>query len=336
MRIRGLWLSVAFALTMSGLTGAELAVASVPGGGGVFEVGRLSVGTSWVAVDLEGSFTDPVVVAGPASLVDTEPVTVRVRNVSVSGFELRLEEFGYQDGVHAAEDVAWLVVESGTHTLDSGAVVEAGTASADSTFTAVSFSATFAAAPVVATAVVSNVDTDATVVRVDGLTASGFEVALQEQEDSTGGHGSELVTWVAWSAGSDDGALDELAWEAASIGADETGATATFTQMYGESCVLASLNSHNDADVANVRLDNRGPSSVELLVTEEESADPEVDHAIESVGLVVIDCVEPPAPNPPQWEAGTVSVDDEWLSVPIGGAFTESGGGGGPGRGDRR
>jgi hypothetical protein len=185
--------------------------------------------------------------------------------------------------------VAWLVVEAGRHTLASGAEVEAATVSVDSTFTSVAFSAAFSSAPVVATAVVSNSDTDAAVVRLDDLSAGGFDVALQEQEDSTGGHGSETVAFVAWSVGSDDGALDELAWEASSVSADEAGATATFSQSYGESCVLAALNSHADADVANVRLDNLGPSSVELLVAEEESLDAELDHDTESVGFVVIE-----------------------------------------------
>ncbi len=75
------------------------------------ESGAVNLTNAWATVNMGRSFTKPVVLFGGISNNDPDPVTVRVRNVTANSFEVRLQEWDSQDGVHAIENVAYLVVE---------------------------------------------------------------------------------------------------------------------------------------------------------------------------------------------------------------------------------
>jgi len=153
-----------------------------------------------------------VVVAGPAGETDADPVTVRVRNVTTSGFEIRLQEYEYlAPGDHPAEAVSYLVVERGHYTLASGATVEADTVTVGSSFAQVDFVTPFPQSPALFTVVSSVNDADAVHVRVRSVSAASFEARLSEGELTEASHGPESVSYVAWSYGSDDGSSDAAA-----------------------------------------------------------------------------------------------------------------------------
>ncbi len=65
-------------------------------------------------------------VTGPPTSNGDQPLTVRVRNVTATGFEFQLDEWQYLDGWHAGESIGYLVVEAGEHTLLDGTRVKAG------------------------------------------------------------------------------------------------------------------------------------------------------------------------------------------------------------------
>ena len=77
----------------------------------IAESGSVNLTNAWAAVNMGRSFTKPVVLFGGISNNDADPVTVRVRNVTANSFEVRLQEWDTQDGVHAVEDVSYIVVE---------------------------------------------------------------------------------------------------------------------------------------------------------------------------------------------------------------------------------
>ena len=75
------------------------------------ETGSLNLSNAWAVVSLSRTYTKPVVIMGSPTNDDNEPVTVRVRNVTSESFEVRLQEWDYQDGNHGLENIAYLVVE---------------------------------------------------------------------------------------------------------------------------------------------------------------------------------------------------------------------------------
>jgi hypothetical protein len=80
--------------------------------GDVFgETGKLSLTQAWATIPLSRTYTKPVVLVGGLSWKNNEPLTVRVRNVTSTQFEIRLQEWDYLDGIHPFETVNWVVVE---------------------------------------------------------------------------------------------------------------------------------------------------------------------------------------------------------------------------------
>ena len=165
------------------------------------ESGRLVISSPerglWQTVRLEGVYNDPVIVVGPATPNGIEAVSFRVRNVTSTSFEINMNEFDFNDGYHIVEEVSWLAIEKGVHTLPSGQVIQAGYRELNEQFSSISFEQEFSEVPVVMSQVVSENGDTVLVTRQRDVTSLGFSAALQEQESFTGEITDETVSWIA-------------------------------------------------------------------------------------------------------------------------------------------
>ncbi len=75
------------------------------------ESGKINVDMNWQTISFNHTYANPVVVANVLSNSDSNPVFTKVKNITPNGFEIRLEEWDYQDKVHGAEAVSYLVFE---------------------------------------------------------------------------------------------------------------------------------------------------------------------------------------------------------------------------------
>lgn len=82
------------------------------------EVGMATPNNEWITINLENKYKNPVVVSPSFSMNDGMPSVVRVRNVDSTSFEIRVDEWGYQDGLHGNEKIYYMVVE-GSVPLDT-------------------------------------------------------------------------------------------------------------------------------------------------------------------------------------------------------------------------
>jgi len=256
------------------------------------EVGRVTVGqadkSSWHSVSLRNSYVSPVVIMQPPSYNDGDPATIRIGNVSASGFQFRIDEWDYLDGAHAPESVAYLVVEAGVYRLRSGALLEAASTSAGHTFRWVPFSQAFRDAPVILTQVQSYREATAVVTRQRAATPGGFQLKVQEEEANDGRHAEERVGYVAVEPGV--GFIDGMALEAR-LTADAVTSTwqrLNFAQSYSDALLLAGVQTTDEDDPAALRYRNLGSNGAEVFLEEERSADSEVGHTTEVVGYIVL------------------------------------------------
>ncbi|MBW2740052.1 MAG: hypothetical protein JRE64_14680, partial [Deltaproteobacteria bacterium] len=151
---------------------------------GTVKIGEVSVNHNWKRVAFNDTFIDPVVVANPLSCNENEPAVVRIGNVDATGFEIRVQEWDYLDGVHTTENVSYIVMERGSYILEDGTKVEAGMFDTDATgsFGWVDFSQTFNQVPVVTSTVSSFNEEDAVCSRLKNINTTGFDFRMQEQE----------------------------------------------------------------------------------------------------------------------------------------------------------
>ena len=255
------------------------------------EIGEIIVDHNWTRVTFKKTFTDPVVVAQPISLNDGAPAVIRLRKVDSSGFEIRVQEWDYLDDVHAREKVSFLVLDRGSYALRDGTLVEAGSFETDrvGSFGGVAFHQIFQTAPVVVTAISSVNEADAVTARLRNISKQGFEFCMQEQELNPKEHAKESVNYIAWEPSM--GTVDGLPFEVGKTGDILThdSQSISFSQAYTNAPVfLATIQTGDGMDTANVRWQNKGTSTVEVQIHEEQSKNDETSHTTEILGYMAI------------------------------------------------
>lgn len=253
------------------------------------EAGDIAVGTSWVRVNFDSPFKNPIVVVGPPRSANSDPCVVRIKNVTSTGFDVRLYEWNYLDGSHPAETVNYLVMEKGRTTLPDGSKVEAGSFTGTTSFKTVSFGGSFAKTPVVVTTVASVNESDTIGGRLKNIGLSGFSYYFREQEKNYNVHAAETVNYIAWEPGS--GSIGSLQYEVATTGDAVTNSwySKTYTGSYSQApMVLAEMQTTNNTDTSAVRFYSVRSSRFTLKIEEEQSKDSEVTHPAENVGYLVL------------------------------------------------
>lgn len=256
------------------------------------EIGEVNVDHTWTTVELQKSFVHPIVIAKSLSLNDDDPAVVRIRNVDSNGFEVRIQEWDYLDGIHGEETVSYIVMEQGSYTLEDGTLVEAGTFETDNTesFGTVTFHQPFETEPVVIGAVISFDGSDTVTGRIRGITTGGFEYRMQEQEINPQVHAMETISYIAWEPSS--GTLDGLAFEINRTADVVRHAfhTISFDQQFMNiPMFFADMQTTGGRDTANVRWQNNDAFGVDVQIDEEQSRDKEINHTTEVVGYMVFE-----------------------------------------------
>ena len=269
------------------MTGGEYYLGVKATSSGVYDSGILTNVTDvWQTVTLSQTFADPIVIVGPMQVGDASPGTVRIRNVTGNSFQIQVNEWDYLDGTHGAETVSYLVLNRGVTTLDNGKVFVADSASVTGSFSTVNFSSSFGSTPVVLATVASDNDPQAVTARLQNITQGGFSVRVQEEEANDGSHPAETVNYIAALPGL--GNSNGLVYEVG-LATDIThkAFVTPFNQTFlATPRLLASMQTYNSSDTANVRLKGLNAKRVSPFIEEERSLDNEISHVGETVGFM--------------------------------------------------
>ncbi len=258
--------------------------------GKVGETGVVSLGHTWAQVNFSQPYENPVVIMGSLSTVGHQGATPRVRNVTATGFEVRVQEWDYLDGLHAAESVGYMVMEAGLHILEDGTTITVGTtAGVVENFQRINFPNAFDSTPLVLSQVVSENDASAVVTRHRQVARHGFNVRLQSEEAGSA-HGAEQVNWIA--IDQTTGVNNSLLFESGTTGnvVDHTDFDLTFGQTYNSTPALfAQMQTFNGSDTSVIRYRNLDQDSSLIFLQEEQSQDTELTHGQENVGFLAFE-----------------------------------------------
>ena len=171
------------------------------------EYGSLSLTEEWQTVTLTKTYTNAVVIVSDPSNNDTDSVTTRIKNVTSTSFDIRIDEPEAHSGTHSTETASYFVGEAGNYEMSDGTKITLGTVSSndlisnahESTFD-IGSSLTN---PAVFTQVQTTNDSNWVVTRVRNVTSTTFVLGLQEQESFYhDGHAEETVGYLAIEKGS--------------------------------------------------------------------------------------------------------------------------------------
>jgi hypothetical protein len=259
--------------------------------------------SAWTSVSLMGSYTNPVVIAKPPTFNGGNPSVVRINNVTSTGFDVVMQEWEYMDGNHIDEDVSYIVMEEGEHSLPNSIDVKAGVLNTDSEYVyrtcdtaktdyqTVSFTNSFSSTPVVISSVMTYSGTEAVTSRVWSVSTGSFRVALQEEGDPVSlGHNAEDIGYIAFEQGD---LVDTTNGWMLEVGAtsyvDKDTKTVNFSSTFASiPAFLAAMQTMNDAEAATLRLNSVTSSGAAFHVEEEGSCDTNFSHTNEDVGYVAL------------------------------------------------
>lgn len=257
------------------------------------ELGEIPVTSSWVRVPISGSFVNPVVIAGPPGVNNADPCVVRLRNVNKTGFDIRLNEWNYQDGTHPAENITYLVMEKGRITLPDGSMVEAGTFTGTTSFKTVPYSAAFPKIPVILTTIASANEADTISGRVKAVGLANFSYYFREQEKNTNTHVNETVNYLAWQPGM--GTIGEVQFEVSAttkIVTDKWYSAVFQTAFKQPPLLLADMQTTSDTDPTALRVQQIAATGFQVKTEEEKSKSTNVTHTAEIVGYLALNQAE--------------------------------------------
>jgi uncharacterized protein (DUF1800 family) len=280
------------ALAVTFITGA---LAAAPAN---FQSGSVSItqtnSTTWTTVNFTRTFaTAPVVVMGPATKANGDPLVMRVRNVTATSFQYQVDEWDYLTGDHAAETVHYLALSEGTHVFGTQRWQVGRVAAVNRTASSVTLTG-FTAAPVVLAQVESTANTIAAnnpralKTRIASVTSTSFQVNLETQESYTTAISNESIGYMAVSAGT--GYLDGKVLSAVTTSAATTDAfgTITFPASRTNPIFIAQAQTKNDTNPGELRMQSLSATSVQVQFQEETSSSADVTHTAEAVGYVVL------------------------------------------------
>ena len=254
------------------------------------EVGDVTINHVWKKVYFKNVFNDPVVVAQCPSYNGPDPMVIRIRNIDKSGFEIRGQEWGYEDQWHTEETAGYVVVEKGEYLLPDGTMLKTGRFSTNKTgsFADVSFNSSFNSVPVIITAVTSYNGADTVTSRIKDLSRYGFRFCMQEQEANVQEHVTEQISYVALEPSS--GTLGNLHFAVVNNpdNIDHRFTRVSFPQQFpGIPVIFAAMQTFNGPNTASLRWDNKDEYGFEIKVEEEQSLDSEISHVPEGIGYMV-------------------------------------------------
>lgn len=255
----------------------------------IARMGHEAVNSSWENITYNASFTNPVVIAEPVSYISNEQAHIRIKNVGSNSFEVQVEEWQYQDGVHGNEQISWIVFEKGEYLL-ANELIQIGTVSVDNVFASFSFVESFDAADTVVLLTQSQTynGPDPIVTRNRNIGTTGFETQVQEEE-ALGTHSGETVGYVAGIDGLYNGITKDMEMGATGP-VNHNWKTLNFKQTYpGTPFFAANMLTTNEMDTAMLRYKQLTTSTVQVKVEEEQSLDSETNHANEKVGWLAIE-----------------------------------------------
>ena len=246
----------------------------------LLEVSNMTLDNTWKKISFTHKIINPVIIVGPATMNDAIPTSIRIRNVSSTSFEARL--YDQTTGNTHTEDVSWIAIKEGEHTLSDGTIIEAGKVNTNSISKGtggieVLLSADYTNAPIIYSTTNSFNNDIYLNTRVYNITTSSFYVANDPLEAIS----SDLANTetIAWLAISPNGATQNNTKSSDDNGGNQTEVVreynfSTLTNM----AIFSQIQTQNGSDPVTTRIFSNIDNKINIKLLEDTSNDSEQAH----------------------------------------------------------
>ncbi len=258
-----------------------------------------------VFVPFQQAFDVPPIVVAISDQTGSNSSSIRISNVTTTGFDELILEPDAFDGRHLDQEVHYIAVEPGRHVLPDGTVIEAGFTNTSATqfgsgvagvasFTNVSFSSPLASVPAVISHLQTfnsesnNVANQASRPHITALTVNpsvtGFQLALERSQANSGPIPStETIGWIAFPAGQ-SGTIPatsgaDVIWSSVNSPTNISTRRRCITNAFGHNSssriAVAKKNSRNNPDGGWLRYCSLDTTTIGVFVEEDTDQDSE-------------------------------------------------------------
>jgi len=267
------------------------------------EVNSVSVGSNWTTINLDGYYTNPVIVAN-YECDGGEESAVRIRNVSSDSFDIRLQNAG--DRNFSDRTVHFFVVEETNLLFLDGTLIEGhnytethtiGGYSGDNTWNTISFDHSYTISPVVFSQVTTYSDSNFVFGHISNVTTATARSAMDVGQLSFD-HGDETMSWITVER-SRTGNLHDIPYETGTSGDSVLGHnngcySTSFTQIFSQPpATLVDLRKRDGGDGGWASICALSSTALSVHVEEEDESDGERSHTTEDVSFLAFDSTGP-------------------------------------------
>ncbi len=256
----------------------------------MYEVGSVELTDEWVRIIFTDTFTDPVVIAGPPSYNDIDPVTIRIRNITATGFDMRLQEWDYMDVTHGAETVSYIVIDKGVYVSNNGLKMEVGTVAATERLKTLTLQQTYDK-PIVLTQIITNNDSNTLITRLKDVTQTTFAYKLQEQRSIKKQNCDDIVGYLVIDQSS--GELSGLPFETSVVsvtnGTEKMWNPINYTTYFNTTpIIIAGIQTNAGREPSALRVKDLTNNSSTIMIEKEYSLNKKIRTKTERVGYLII------------------------------------------------
>jgi hypothetical protein len=257
-----------------------------------YEYGSTLLNHNWKTISLQNTYTNPVVITSDSTLNSSDSVVVRIRNITSTSFQCRLQETSNLNGLHPDETISYIVGESGYWNV-GGSSIQFGSINTNQMIQrgqiSIVYPVSYSSTPSVLTQVQTYNDVAFVSTRIKTITNSYFTVGLEEEERTNGGsHGIETIGWMSITSGE---TIDNNIMIETNVVPNVTHQNKTVsyqTAFSSTPILLTKLVSYVGRDSATTRIINNSNTQMTLRIVEDKTKDTETNHTIETICYVAI------------------------------------------------
>jgi len=278
---------------------------------GSFTAHTTSSNPNPVRINFQQAFDTVPIVVALADSTGGQPASIRITNISTTGFDELILEVDNANGPHAAQLTHYIAVEPGRHVLPDGRIVEAGRINTSATqfgtgvagtasWASISFSSALPSTPSVITQIqTANSETRNVASQTSrphitaiarNLATSGFQLALDRSQANSGPIPStETVGWIAFPSGVSgtfpDVSSNTITWSTVNTAANIRGwQNGCFVNSFGQTSatriVVAKKITRNNQDGGWLRQCSLSSTNIGVRIDEDRDQDNERQVAV--------------------------------------------------------
>ncbi len=224
----------------------------------------------WKNITFPIKFSQPPLIFTQAvSNEETTPIAIRMRNISTTHFDMKIQEEEGQDNQHAREDIAWIAIEAGTQITEYKLV--AGQINADDNWTTTNFNTAFNTLPLVFTDMQSTNENDPAKSVVNNFQVSSVAIKVEEEAslDMELDHLSEGVGFLAMEdIGNITDERGDIIGEVGQVNVDHNWTRVRMNNTYHNPVIIARAITSNESEPFTVRVIQNQAGSFDFQLQE--------------------------------------------------------------------